>query len=213
MISALISFLGGSVFRMLNCAACLAQTFSKNVCRRRLIHGVKQPKVLAFPAVAFALGHVFSSTYVKTNPQNSGFVVRPSASQVLQVRFMVNTAEVFIRVVCSVSINVINTLIRPFASNKKYGTSMGIVLPSGNGNFDVAMRLKPPSHLALFCGAVVFAARKHACLLVVNEKFSQSFGGKIGISHEDSLIVRLVRSHARFPVLRGFAILRGMNHV
>lgn len=56
MITTLISFLGGSVFRILKGAAGLTQAFCSDVCSGRFAQRIKQPEVSAFSIVTLAGG-------------------------------------------------------------------------------------------------------------------------------------------------------------
>jgi hypothetical protein len=209
MITTLISFLGGSVFRMLDGAAGLAQAFCADIRSGRFAQRLKQPEVSAFSIITLAFRHIFSCSHVEADSKSPRLIVRPSDPKVLQICFVVNATKVFKRVVRPVSVKMINAFGRPLASYKKYRASVGVILPTCYGDFDVAVRLNPTSYISRLCGSVAYSARKYACVQVIVQKFSQSLGGKIGISHGDSLIVRLVRSRVRFAVVHGFAHFTG----
>lgn len=213
MITTLISFLGGSVFRMLNGATRLAQSLCFGVCIRRFFQRVEQTKIFALSVITFAFSHVLPSANIEANPKNSCLVIGPGHTKVLQIGFVINATKVLEGIIRLISINVVNAFSRPLSSYEKYRAPVGVILSPGYGNLDVPVGFHPTSHISSFCGSMAYSAGEYPRLQVVIQEFLQSLGGKIGISHDDSLIVRLVRSRVRFAVVHGFAHFKGGCHV
>jgi uncharacterized membrane protein len=213
MFTALLTFLGGSAFRMLQRTATLCCAFGLKVSGFSLLGGIKKAKVPAYPIVSFALSRVFTRIGVEPDTKFAHGIVAMCLSKVLQVCFVVNATQVVKRVVLFVTVYVIHTFRGPLTRHVKNGASVGIVFLSINRKFYVPMRLKPASHVSGFGCAAAFFSSKYTRMRVVSKHLFDAAWRKIGSSHVDSLTVGVVRSLSRLRIMTGFAILTGSKNV
>ena len=169
---------------MLDCAARLSFSLGLEVCGRRFLCGIKQSQVSALSVIAFAFRHVFFGVAVKTYTKVSSFIVGLGSLKILRIGLLSNASKVFVAVVASVAVNMVNILRRPDSGHKQDRAPMGVVFPACNRNFCIPIRLTPSRNIPRFSGSVVQNPGKLTSGWVVVKEAAKLLCGKIVSSHD-----------------------------
>ena len=139
------------------------------------------------------------------DPTEPGFAASSGRNNILVIQQRGCAKQVRNSVVGLDAIKVIDNAIWPIPMNVKPRGPMGLNRLIVYAEDSVAARVNKPGRLTLN-GATTFAMRSPSKLAggwVVMQKIAKALCGKILISHDDSLIVRLVRSLDRVTALSG----------
>lgn len=172
MLTALISFFGGSVFRMaalLKSAAFVQFPFCLKVRGVSQLRRVVQPKVVALAICGLTLSHVSASTLVESDPKKSALVAGLRAMLILYIGLACNNSQIAYRIIRFIPVNMVNVRTGPLASDIENGAAVRVVLATEDRNFDVAVRLFPPGQIAAFGSSSAAQASEHPRLGAVVE--------------------------------------------
>lgn len=169
---------------MLDRATRLGFSFCLEICGRRLLCGIKKSQVSALSVIAFAFSHVFFGIAVKAYAEVSSFVVRLSGFQILRVCLLSNATKIFVSVVASIAVNMVNILRRPSPRHEQNGAPMGVVFSPRNRDFSISVWLNPAGNISRFCGSVVHKSCELSGQWIVVKKTTKLLCCKIASSHD-----------------------------
>lgn len=120
-----------------------------------------------------------------TDAQHPGITVRLRLALVLLVNEGFDITKICKSVVCSVAVDVVNLVLRPFACHVEPRETMSVFLTGAiNTNLHVAMLGHAAGGTVGPSSLAAGAPGKRARQRVIVKKFAQTRGAKIGISHE-----------------------------